>query len=242
MAQNIYDDPTFFEGYSRLPRQVQGLDGAPEWPALRDMLPEIQGKQVVDLGCGFGWVSRWMRERGAASVLGIDLSQSMIERARRDTNDEGIEYRIGDLEGLQLPSASFDVAFSSLAFHYVRDFDLLTKCLYDCLRPGGWLIFSIEHPIFMAAAAPGWITVGDNKKTWPIDGYALEGKRQTDWFVDGVIKYHRRLSTTLNTLIGAGFAIRHLDEFAPTADQVDQNPSLAEELWRPMMLLVSAQR
>ena len=52
MTQNIYDDPKFFEGYSRLPRSVAGLDGAPEWPALRALIPNLQGCSVVDLGCG----------------------------------------------------------------------------------------------------------------------------------------------------------------------------------------------
>ena len=55
MAQNVYDDPAFFAGYSQLDRQVRGLDGAPEWPAIRAMLPDMSGKRVVDLGCGFGW-------------------------------------------------------------------------------------------------------------------------------------------------------------------------------------------
>ena len=41
MTQNIYDDEAFFAGYSQLPRSVQGLDGAPEWPVLRGMLPEL---------------------------------------------------------------------------------------------------------------------------------------------------------------------------------------------------------
>ena len=76
MAQNIYDNPEFFNSYSQLARQVHGLEGAPEWPAIRDMLPRLEGKHVVDLGCGFGWASRWMRENGAASVLGVDLSET----------------------------------------------------------------------------------------------------------------------------------------------------------------------
>ena len=58
MAQNIYDNPEFFAGYSPLPRQIHGLDGAPEWPAVRAMLPYLTGKRVADLGCGFGWASR----------------------------------------------------------------------------------------------------------------------------------------------------------------------------------------
>jgi len=76
MAQNIYDRPEFFEGYSRLGRSVEGLGGAPEWPALRAMLPDVEGLSIVDLGCGFGWFCRWARSHGAREVLGLDLSES----------------------------------------------------------------------------------------------------------------------------------------------------------------------
>ena len=81
MTQNIYDDEDFFREYSRLPRSVAGLDAAPEWPALRALLPDLDGLTVVDLGCGFGWFCRWVREQGAASVLGIDASEKMLARA-----------------------------------------------------------------------------------------------------------------------------------------------------------------
>jgi 2-polyprenyl-3-methyl-5-hydroxy-6-metoxy-1,4-benzoquinol methylase len=89
MAQNIYDDPGFFEGYSRLARSVEGLAGAPEWLALRAMLPAMRGLRVVDLGCGFGWFCRWAREQGAARVLGLDLSEKMLARARAATPTPG---------------------------------------------------------------------------------------------------------------------------------------------------------
>ncbi|MCB1447022.1 MAG: class I SAM-dependent methyltransferase [Rhizobiaceae bacterium] len=242
MAQNIYDDPDFFAGYSQLPRQVEGLDGAPEWPAIRAMLPELSGRRVADLGCGFGWASRWMRDRGAASVLGFDLSQNMIARARADTRDPAIEYRIADLDTLDLPEASFDLVYSALTFHYVRDFDRLVRMIHAALVPGGALVFTIEHPIFMAAAHPHWISDEDGRRTWPVNGYSIEGERRTNWFADGVLKYHRTLGTTLNTLIGAGFEPRCVEEFAPTPEQIEQMPALAEEMERPMMLLVSACR
>lgn len=240
MAQNIYDNPDFFTGYSQLPRQVLGLDGAPEWPAIRAMLPDLRGKRVVDLGCGFGWASRWMREQGAASVLGLDLSQNMIARARADTADPAVEYRIADLDTLDLPAAAFDVAYSALTFHYVRDFDRLAQHLHQSLAPGGHLVFTIEHPIFMAAAHPHWLADEDGRKTWPVNGYSIEGERRTDWFAKGVLKYHRTLGTTLNALMRAGFQLQRVEEFAPTPEQIQQMPALAEELERPMMLMVSA--
>lgn len=242
MAQNIYDNPDFFAGYTQLPRQVRGLDGAPEWPRLRAMLPALAGARVLDLGCGFGWAARWMREQGAAAVLGIDLSEKMIERARADTPDAAIEYRRADLETLELPAAAFELAYSSLTFHYLRDFPRLVRMLQRALVPGGSLVFSIEHPIYMAAAHPGWLADQDGRKTWPVNRYALEGERRTDWFAKGVLKYHRTLATTLNTLIGNGFAIREVHEFAPDAAQLAAWPALAEELERPMLLLVGARR
>lgn len=242
MAQNIYDNQKFFDGYTQLPRQVQGLAGAPEWPALQEMLLPVSGKRVVDLGCGFGWVSRWMRENGAKSALGLDLSEKMIERARKDTTDTFIEYRIADLDQLQLPQDSFDLAFSSLTFHYVKDFERLVKTIQQALSAGGQFVFSIEHPIFMAAAQPRWIKDEEGRPTWPVNGYAMEGERKTDWFINDVIKYHRTMATTLNTLIAGGFDILQVKEFFPSPDQIAQNPEFKKELERPMFLLISASK
>lgn len=242
MAQNIYDKPEFFAGYSQLPRQVHGLDGAPEWPAISAMIPDLRNKRVVDLGCGFGWLARWARKHGAASVLGLDLSEKMIARATADTCDAAVEYRIADLERLELPEASFDFAFSALAFHYIEDFERLARMVHRCLVPGSHFVFTIEHPIYMTPTHPGWSMDEDGRKTWPIDRYSVEGERRTDWFAKGVLKYHRTIATTLNTLIDAGFAIRHVGEFTPTAEQIRANLDLAEEVERPMMLLVSARR
>jgi SAM-dependent methyltransferase len=242
MAQNIYDKPEFFSGYSQLNRSVHGLDGAPEWPAIRALLPDLTGKRVVDLGCGFGWFARWARQNGAASVLGIDLSENMIARARADTNDPNIDYKIADLERFELPEASFDFAYSSLAFHYIEDFGRLVKTVHDALTAGSHFVFTIEHPIFMAPAHPGWSQDPEGNRTWPVSRYAVEGPRETDWLAKGVIKQHRTIGTTLNTLIGAGFAIRHVEEWSPTPGQLAANPDLADEMARPMMMLVAAQR
>jgi len=242
VAQNIYDDPEFFSGYSRLPRQTLGLAGAPEWPAVLKMVPDLSGKRVLDLGCGFGWFARWAREHGAASVLGLDLSANMIARARADTDDPAIEYRTADLEEIELEEASFDFAFSSLAFHYVEDFARLVRRVHRALTAHAHFVFTIEHPIYMAAAHPRWFTDEEGRKTWPVNRYSIEGERRTDWLAKGVLKHHRTIGTTVNTLIRSGFAIRELVEFAPSAEQIAENSDLAEELERPMMLLVAAQR
>ncbi len=238
LAQNIYDDPAFFAGYAGLERSVQGLDGAPEWASLRAMLPPMAGLRIVDLGCGTGWFCRWARAEGAAHVLGLDLSERMLAEARAD--GEGIAYARADLDALELPEAAFDLVFSSLAFHYVPDFGRLLGAIRRGLAPGGHLVFSIEHPLLMAPRAPGWRREADGRLTWPVDAYLAEGPRETTWFVPGVVKHHRTLATTLNSLIEAGFAPTRVEEFGPSNEQVAARPEWAKERERPMFLLVSA--
>ncbi|ARP63085.1 SAM-dependent methyltransferase [Mesorhizobium sp. WSM1497] len=242
MAQNIYDREDFFAGYSQLGRSVEGLEGAAEWPAMRAMLPDVGGLRVVDLGCGFGWFCRWAREHGAAQVLGLDLSEKMLARARAAGPDAGISYETADLDRLSLPEASFDLVYSSLALHYVEDVSRLFGTVHRALAPGGHFVFSTEHPIFMAPTKPGWVIDSEGRKTWPVDQYLVEGPRSTDWLAKGVVKHHRTIGTTLNALLQAGFTIAHVEEFSPTSEQIAAKPELAEELERPMFLLVSARR
>jgi ubiquinone/menaquinone biosynthesis C-methylase UbiE len=242
MTQNIYDNQAFFDGYSQLKRSVEGLDGAAEWPALQALLPSLKGQTVVDLGCGYGWFCRWAQQQDAAFVLGLDVSEKMLARARELTTEPGITYANADLERLALPAASFGLAYSSLTLHYIEDLAGLLATVYGALAPGGTLVFSIEHPIYMASARPGWIVDAQGRKTWPVDSYNAEGPRTTDWLAKGVIKHHRTTGTLLNLLIQAGFAIAHVQDWGPSDEQIAARPELAEERERPMFLLVAARR
>lgn len=244
MAQNIYDNEIFFSEYCQLPRQQHGLSGAPEWQTIQALLPNLLGKRVVDLGCGLGWASRYFIEQGAKSVLGLDLSEKMITHAKKQTHNSGLNlgYKVSDLETLILPEASYDFAYSSLTFHYIQNFKRLMQTIYTSLTPGAHFVFSVEHPIFMAATNPTWIEYENHQKTWPVNQYSVEGMRQSNWFVKGVIKYHRTIATTINTLIEIGFRILAIKEFTPSLDQIQKTPELQEEQERPMILIISTQR
>jgi SAM-dependent methyltransferase len=242
MAQNIYDDEEFFVGYSRLGRSVEGLDGAAEWPALRAMLPDMRGLKVLDLGCGFGWFCRWARDQGAASVLGVDVSERMLARAAASTRDPAITYTRADLELFEPAPASFDLVYSSLAFHYVAGLERLISRVHRSLLTGGGFAFSVEHPIYTAPADPGWLLGSGGRKSWPVDGYLCEGPRSTDWLTRGVIKQHRTLATYINMLLRLGFLLCRVEEWGPTDEQIASRPELADERQRPPFLLVSARR
>ncbi len=241
MSQNIYDNPTFFAGYATLPRSVEGLDGAPEWPALRAMLPDLHDLRVLDLGCGYGWFCRYAQQQGAREVLGIDVSEKMLAQAAAMTSAPEIHYQRADLETLQL-NENYDLAYSSLALHYLSNIEPLLTTLFDTLKPGGMLVFSCEHPIYTAPFQQQWIVDDQQQRSWPINHYQQEGERISNWFADGVKKQHRKLASWINALIGAGFQIVHLDEWGPADEQVKQNPGLEEERDRPMMFLLSARK
>ncbi|MGG8469017.1 class I SAM-dependent DNA methyltransferase [Rahnella sp. PAMC25617] len=242
MTQNIYDDQAFFDGYAQLGRSQFGLDGAPEWPSLKALLPDMKNARVVDLGCGYGWFCRAAREMGADDVLGLDVSEKMLDKARSMTPDTVIRYERRDLETLTLPEASFNLAYSSLTLHYIDALPAMFRTVYQALEAGGHFVFSAEHPVYTAPSEPGWKLNGQGHKTWPVEGYQREGQRVTDWFAEGVIKQHRKLGTYINLLIEAGFVICHLDEWGPSAKQIAAYPDLAEEAERPMLFLMSVRK
>ena len=241
MKQNKYDDPTFFANYSRMARSIGGLEAAGEWPAFRALLPRLRDKNVLDLGCGFGWHCRYAREQQARWVLGIDISEKMIARARETTNDAAIEYRRLAIEDIDFAAGTFDVVISSLAFHYVRHFDIVCRKVHHCLVPQGIFVFSVEHPIFTALAAQDWYYSQQGEPLhWPVDHYQEEGPRQARFLDHDVVKYHRTFATYLNTLIDSGFTITRVSEPQPTQEMLDKHPEMQDETRRPMFLLIAS--
>ncbi|KAK5576636.1 hypothetical protein RB653_007780 [Dictyostelium firmibasis] len=262
MSQNIYDDETFFNNYAKLPRSMIGLQGAPEFEYLKSLLPPITNEsKIVDLGCGYGWFCREAIKMGAKSVLGIDISKKMINRAEEldTTLDLGnqsfsfsklIKYEIQDLEKLQFSinendnnEQRFDLAYSVFVFHYLLDLEGFLRKIYSSLKKGGTLLFTVEHPIFSCSKYTNyWIDYQNDteKKIWPVSHYSYEGERVSNWLAEGVKKQHRTIGTYINTLINTGFTISHVNEWSPTDQQIKDNPSLLIEKERPMILIIKA--
>lgn len=240
MKENKYDDPCFFEKYSQMTRSQQGLAGAGEWRELEKLLPDFHGRRVLDLGCGYGWHCQYAAEHGAACVLGTDISQKMLEAARARNPGPSIEYRQAAMEDLRFPDGSFDVVLSSLAFHYVKDFRPLVRSISRWLTPGGNFVFSVEHPVFTAYGSQNWYYGPDGEVLhFPVDNYYVEGPREAVFLGERVTKYHRTLTTYLDTLLENGFRLTRVVEPQPPEDMMEL-PGMRDELRRPMMLLVSA--
>ena len=198
--------------------------------------------RMLDVGCGTG---RLLRAAAAGfpgpHLVGVDLSEKMIARARELTDDPAIEYRVMAIEDISGAACEFDVVISSLALHYIERFDLVCRAVHHCLRPAGVFVLSVEHPIFTARAAQDWHYGQRGERLhWPVDHYLDEGRRQTRFLDHDVVKYHRTLANYVNALIDAGFAIQRVSEPAPTPELLTRHPDWRDETPRPMFLLIAA--
>ena len=243
MKENKYDDPAFFEKYAQMDRSRLGLKGAGEWRTLEKLLPDFAGRDVLDLGCGYGWHCAYAAEHGAKSVLGVDISEKMLKAAREKHTAPVIEYRHAAMEDVDFADGAFDVILSSLAFHYVADFEALARNIARWLRTGGDFVFSCEHPVFTAEGSQDWYRDAQgNILHFPVDNYYIEGERQAVFLGERVTKYHRTLTTYVNALLSSGFALTGFAEPQPPQEMIDTIPGMADELRRPMMLILAAKK
>lgn len=243
MKQNKYDDPVFFEKYGQMERSKTGLEAAGEWTTLQSMLPGFQGKRVLDLGCGYGWHCSYAAEHGAAQVTGVDISEKMLTKARAEHSASNITYIQMPMEDADFEPGSFDVVVSSLALHYIASFEEIVKRIYGFLVVGGDFVFSAEHPIFTSEGSQDWYYDANRKSLhFPVDRYFDEGSRNTRFLNEVIIKYHRTLTTYIQTLIDHGFVITGVKEPKPPEHLLKIYPSMSDEFRRPMMMIISARK
>ena len=147
--QNFYDNEKFFSEYQNMRKNQLNANDLIEIPIIKTMLPNLEGKTILDLGCGAGGMSKYFVEQGAKRVVAVDISQNMINVAKSQ-NCKNIDYRVLPMENIGEINEKFDLVFSSLAFHYVEDFATLIKNIASLLNEKGILLFSQESPIATA--------------------------------------------------------------------------------------------
>lgn len=121
-----------------------------EKPAMYALVPDIKSKDVLSLGCGSGEDISYLKKLGAKRALGIDISSELIKIAAASHPE--CEFKVMNMEHLELPDSSFDFAYSSLAIHYIEDWTTVFKEVYRVLRPNSYFLFSCGHPVISAMA------------------------------------------------------------------------------------------
>ncbi len=244
-TQNIFDNQTFFDGYKALRDGDCNANDLIEQPAMRKLIPDLSGKSVLDLGCGYGHNCIDFINRGAMNVVGIDISEKMLSVANRESAHEKIRYINMSMTDIGKLNEKFDFIYSSLAFHYVKDFEAFAKEMYSVLNVGGQLLFSQEHPIITATVdGKGHFNKDEkgNRISYTFSDYNRSGERRVHWYIDGVIKYHRTFSDIITALAYAGFVIEEVCEPTPEAWAIEKLPTMAKEYIKPNFLIVKARK
>lgn len=245
--QSVYDNPIFFERYLQLRENPKSVNEIIEKPTMLSLLPALQGKKVLDLGCGVGDHLALYLELGAKKVVGLDLSASMLAQAEQHFAKNGWDrtaYRFYQLPMEQLDQISeceFDLITSSFAFHYIENFpDLLVK-IHQKLKPNGTLVFSQEHPITTCYQGGDRWEKDEQKRqvAYRLNFYRDEGVRERNWFQQPFKTYHRTMATILNQLIEANFTIEKVVE-PMLAEQPEWHDEFKDLQHRPNLLFIKA--
>ncbi len=167
----------------------------------------------------------------------------MLAVARSKTTYEQVSYQRESMEDFEFADASFDIVLSSLAFHYVKDFDALAAKISRVLSKDGILVFSCEHPLFTAEGKQDWYyDEAGSILHFPVDNYFIEGERKAIFLGEEVTKYHKTVTTYLNTLLNHGFELLNIVEPKPSDEMLENVAGMRDELRRPMMLIVKARK
>lgn len=212
-----------------------------EKPAIRAELPNLSDLEVISIGCGSGLDTRWLADNGAKRVVGIDISEGLIEIAKKNNPD--LEFQEMDMEQLDFPDGSFDLAYSSLAIHYVDGWTQPLSEAHRILRSGGQYIFSCGHPI---DSAMEYATEGDikyarlgrkineatNERT--VYGNYLAPETNGIKPIKGMLGdievavYHRTFSKMIEQIHASGFIIERLVEPQPVEGDPDHYEQLTK--------------
>ena len=248
MKQNVYDNKTFSVAYDKMRKDDKGRNANDlvEIPNFRKLIPNVKEKKILDLGCGYWENDKYCRDLGAKEILGIDISEHMIKIAEKNNADENIKYKVMAMEDISKIKEKFDIVISSLAFHYVKDYEKLIKDIYNLLNDNGILIFSIDHPLRIASKFEPWMkknyTEINGKCFLLVSDYNREGIREKEW--NGVIvkKYHRNFSSLINGLVNSGFKIDKILEPIPDEESIKIIPKYINQYDRPYFLFIRAKK
>ncbi|WP_232686577.1 class I SAM-dependent methyltransferase [Halobacterium zhouii] len=202
-----------------------------ERPATRDLLPDLDGLDVLDAGCGPGITTEELLDAGATVVAG-DVSSAMLAHARERVGAHADLVRLDFAQGFPFADDAFDLVHASLAFTYARDWGTLFAEVARVLRPGGRVVFSTQHPM------------DDAIRLDVEDYFETEAVSETwDGFSDSVEMhfFRRPLEVTLNTVLDAGLRIERVVEPEPTDRFREKAPAAAERIRvQPPFLCVRA--
>ena len=246
-----------YNGYalSYMQRRKEGSTVAHDFiekPAMYSKIPDVKGKSVLVIGCGHGDECKHLKALGAKRIVGIDLSEKMIELAQKENPD--LEFYQMDMEELNFPEDIFDFVYSSLAMHYLKDWTKALLSVKKVLKREGNFLFSTHNPVMWSAKRTrtenergsilGYVKYLKEDRCEVFGDY-LNTRKITDlWYDEFEISYyHKSFSSIMKDIITSGFQVT--DVLEPKA--LSEAKNKAKTFWEirekiPLFIIFELQK
>jgi SAM-dependent methyltransferase len=186
---------------------------------------DVQGRDVLDVGCGEGRFCRMLAARGARTI-GIDPTVELIAEARR-LQPGGVFHEAGG-EALPLSDASVDLVVSYVSLVDIPDYRAAIREMARVLRPGGRCVVANLNS-FSTASTLYWARDEEGHKLhWTMDNYMVERTVRAEWAGMAIVNWHRPLSAYLQAFFGAGLTLEHFDEPMPKREVIAAHPAMQD--------------
>ena len=237
---SFYDDAGVFAAYQRSRARDETPNDTLERPDILDLIGEVGGRRVLDLGCGDAQIGREMLAAGAEGYVGIEPSVNMVHLAQETLTGTRGQVFQATIEDWSYPPDAFDLVISRLALHYVEHVPSTCDRVFGALRAGGRFVFSVEHPV-ITSCHRGW-PANEPRQDWLVDAYHVSGRRVTSWMGQEVVKYHRTVEEYFGGLQQAGFVVEALREARPRRAAFLREETYQRRLRIPLFLLLAARK
>lgn len=205
---------TNVEFWNTIGSEFLGVTALPKWGGYLpseeklNLLGDLSGKRVLEIGCGNGYSLEYAAGLGAGELWGLDISENQIKKAKKYLESQGINANLicSPMEDeCGLPTDYFDMVFSVYGIGWTTNLDKTFERIYSYLKKDGVFVFGWSHPIHKCVSVENGRLIFSNS-------YFNEEWYQADMSDKEIMLSNRMLSTYINALAGNGFVIEKLIE------------------------------
>ncbi|GAB4214202.1 MAG: class I SAM-dependent methyltransferase [Roseiflexaceae bacterium] len=236
----FFNDAAVLDTYMRHRYREDSPNNSMEGPVMMELIGDVAGQRVLDLGCGDGRFGLELLGLGAVSYLGLEGSGRMVRLAEEHLAGGPGRVLLQRVEEWDYPPRAFDLVVSRLALHYVADLPTLCQQVYRTLAPGGRFVFSVEHPV-ITSCDRSW-PADTPRQEWTVDDYFLTGERVTNWLGSTVRKYHRTVEDHFAALQRAGLVVTTLREGLPRREHFHDQQTFEQRRRIPLFLFLVGEK
>lgn len=234
-GSSVYDNEDFFYHYLLRRNRADSPNNMIEKPVIYDLMGDILGKKVLDLGCGDAKFGYELLEQGCIFYEGVEGSSNMVKAAKELLNTSKSKINHASMESWNYPKEKYDLVISRLAIHYLQDLEPIFDSIRSALIPNGQFIFSVQHPVLTSSMKSA--TTSERKSDWIVDNYFEMGKRMEPWIGESVVKYHRTFEEYFQSLKHVGFKIEDIRECEPNPQFFNSEGEYKRRMRIPLFLV-----